>query len=115
MTIPKILVTSGAALALVAGGTAAGAAIAGPTDSSGVIHACYTVTFDSISECPTGMTITLAGPTGDQFDVLSNLADPPISTGGTSATETAGGQYFIHVNGATSDVAGDFTLQVMVT
>lgn len=61
------------------------------------------------------MTITLTGPTGDQFDVYSNLTDPPKSTVVTSATETASGQYFIHVHGAGPDVAGDFTLQLIVT
>src|SRR5580658_3619046 len=38
----RIILTMAAALALVAGGTAAGAAIAsGPVDSSGVVHGCY--------------------------------------------------------------------------
>src|SRR5215469_8240462 len=37
-----VLIGTGAALALVAGGTAAYAVTAGPIDSSGVIHGCYT-------------------------------------------------------------------------
>jgi hypothetical protein len=41
MHVRRIVFTGAAALALVAGGTAAGAAIAGsPIDSSGVIHGC---------------------------------------------------------------------------
>ena len=36
------LISVAAAFALVAGGTAAGAAIAGPVDGSGVIHGCWT-------------------------------------------------------------------------
>jgi hypothetical protein len=39
-----VLIGTGAALALVAGGTAAYAVTAGPIDSSGVIHGCYTTT-----------------------------------------------------------------------
>lgn len=34
--------TTAGSLALVAGGTAAGAAIAGPVDGTGTIYACYT-------------------------------------------------------------------------
>ena len=42
MNIRRIAITGATALAVVAVGTAAGAAIAaGPIDSSGVIHACY--------------------------------------------------------------------------
>lgn len=43
MNIHRIVITGAVALALVAGGTAAGAAIAaGPIDGNGVIHGCYT-------------------------------------------------------------------------
>jgi hypothetical protein len=39
----RILISAGTALALLATGTAAEAAIAGPIDGSGVIHGCYSV------------------------------------------------------------------------
>jgi hypothetical protein len=43
MNLRRIVLTIAGATALAAGGTAAGAAIAGsPVDSSGVIHGCYT-------------------------------------------------------------------------
>jgi hypothetical protein len=38
----NILIVAGAAVVLLAGGTAAGAAIAGPVDGSGNINGCYT-------------------------------------------------------------------------
>jgi Collagen triple helix repeat (20 copies) len=75
-----IVLTSAGALALVAGGTAAGAAIAGPVDGTGVVHACYTnaaakgshvvVLQDAGSSCPSGTTAVSwnqqgpAGPAG---------------------------------------------------
>jgi hypothetical protein len=63
----KALVIGGAAAALLAAGTAAGAAIAAsPIDSSGVIHGCYTtqalngshvfVLQDAGTSCPRGTT-----------------------------------------------------------
>jgi hypothetical protein len=60
------LIGAGAALALVAGGTAAYAVTASPIDSSGVIHGCYTTTATNGSHkvvlqnvgtsCPSGTT-----------------------------------------------------------
>ena len=41
MKASKIVMTGAAAVALVTAGTAAGAAVAGPVDGSGVIHGCY--------------------------------------------------------------------------
>jgi hypothetical protein len=73
----QALVISGAALALVAGGTAAGAAIAsGPVDSSGVVHGCYTVKAvngshvfvlqDAGTSCPSGTTAITWNQQGPQ-------------------------------------------------
>ena len=60
----SMLISIAAAMALVAGGTAAGAAIAGPIDGSGVIHGCWTnaaingthvfVLQDAGTACPRG-------------------------------------------------------------
>jgi Divergent InlB B-repeat domain/Collagen triple helix repeat (20 copies) len=75
------VITGAAALTLVAGGTAAGATIAGnPTDSSGIIHGCWTnaaingshvfVLQDAGTTCPKGTTAISwnqqgpAGPAG---------------------------------------------------
>ena len=72
-----ILIATGATLVLIAGSTTAYAAIAGPVDSSGVIHGCYTnkaingthalVLQDSSTNCPNGTTAiswNQQGPTG---------------------------------------------------
>ena len=62
----SMLISIGAVMALVAGGTAAGAAIMGPIDGSGVIHGCWTnaaingthafVLQDAGTTCPRGTT-----------------------------------------------------------
>jgi Collagen triple helix repeat (20 copies) len=78
LRISKAVITGAAALALVAGGTAAGAALAaGPVDGSGVIHGCWTnaavngthvfVLQDAGTTCPKGTTAiswNQTGPTG---------------------------------------------------
>ena len=66
MKLSKWILVPGAAVALVAGGTAAGAAIAGPVASSGVISGCYSNTAvngshalvlqDAGTACPKGWT-----------------------------------------------------------
>ena len=78
---PAIIAISAAnGLVLLAGGAAAGAAVAGPVDSSGVIHGCYVtngsggqhaiVLENAGSSCPAGMTAITwnqqgaAGPAG---------------------------------------------------
>jgi Collagen triple helix repeat (20 copies) len=90
------VITGAAALALVAGGTAAIAAIAsGPVDSSGVIHGCWTnaavngthvfVLQDAGTTCPKGTTAiswNQAGPAGP--------AGPTGATGGTGPAGPAG-------------------------
>jgi hypothetical protein len=77
LRISRAAITGAAALALVAGGTAAGAAIAGPVDGSGVVHACYysadkngssqVVLQNAGTTCPkstTAITWNQAGPQG---------------------------------------------------
>jgi hypothetical protein len=82
MKTSRIVITGAAVLALVAGGTAAAAAVAGPIDSAGVIHGCYypattsgshkVVLQDTGTNCPSGTTAIKwnqkgpAGPTGPQ-------------------------------------------------
>ena len=74
---PTILLSAASAFVLLAAGTAAGAAIADPIDSSGVIHACYTTApvygvlavhlVNAGAPCPAGMTAisgTQQGPAG---------------------------------------------------
>lgn len=59
MNIRRIVITGAAALALVAGGTAAGATIAaGPVDSNGVVHGCYA----SKAKADGSFTFTLEQP-----------------------------------------------------
>jgi len=94
MNIRRIVVTGVAALALVAGGTAAGAAIAGPIDGSGVIHACYfkpdqngssqVVLQDASTACPknsTQITWNHTGPQGPQGATGAQGAAGPSTAG----------------------------------
>jgi hypothetical protein len=97
----RITLTMAAALALVAGGTAAGAAIeSGPVDSSGVVHGCYTtnaingshffVLQDAGTRCPRRTTAIMwnqQGPQGPQgFPGAQGAAGPqgPAGTSGWS-------------------------------
>jgi hypothetical protein len=79
MNTRRIAITGAAVVALVAGGTAAAAAVAGPIDSSGVIHGCYypattsashkVVLQDTGTNCPSGTTAikwNQTGPVGPQ-------------------------------------------------
>ena len=100
MRVSRIVITGAAALALVAGGTAAGATIAsGPVDSSGVIHGCWTnaeingthafVLQDAGTSCPKGTTPigwNQTGPAGP-----AGPAGPIGNTGapGAGATVTS--------------------------
>jgi Collagen triple helix repeat (20 copies) len=107
LRITKAVITGAAALALVAGGTAAVAAIAaGPVDSSGVIHGCWTnaaingthvfVLQDAGTSCPKGTTAiswNQAGPAG-----------PAGPAGATGATGSAGPAGPIGPTGATGAV-----------
>jgi hypothetical protein len=71
MNMRRIVLTAAAALALVAGGTAVGASIAGPVDGSGVIHGCYdsggnVKVIDASATCPKGYTALNWSQTGPQ-------------------------------------------------
>ena len=94
MRLKTLALAAGGSLALLAGGTAAGAAIAGPIDGSGVIHGCYTnaqingghvfVLQDAGTTCPKGTTAVSwnqAGPAG-----------PPGATGPAGQTGATGPQ-----------------------
>jgi hypothetical protein len=90
-----VLVGTGAAIALVAGSTTAYAAIAGPVDSSGVIHGCYTdkaingthvfVLQDAGTNCPKGTTAISWNQQG-----AAGPAGPAGATGSTGAQGPAG-------------------------
>jgi hypothetical protein len=94
--VRKALITGAVSVALVAGGTAAGAAIAsGPVDSSGVIHGCWTnaeingthvfVLQDAGTNCPKGTTAISWNQTGPQGAAgpagAQGPAGPPGPTG----------------------------------
>jgi hypothetical protein len=92
----RIVMTGAAALVLVAGGTAAGAAVASsPVDSSGVIHGCWTnaaingthvfVLQDAGTTCPKGTTAISWNQTGPQ-----GPAGPAGPAGTVGATGPAG-------------------------
>jgi hypothetical protein len=96
MQLRSMLLTGGAALALVASGTAAGAAIAaGPVDSQGVIHGCWTnaaingthvfVLQDAGTTCPKGTTAVSWNQTGP-----AGPAGPVGPAGATGATGAPG-------------------------
>ena len=108
----RILISAGAGLALLAGGTTAGAAIAsGPIDSSGVIHGCWTNTAingshafvlqDAGTTCPKGTTAISwnqqgpAGPAGPQGPQGpkgdAGAQGPPGPTGPPGPQGPAGG------------------------
>jgi hypothetical protein len=91
----RIILTVAAALALVAGGTAAGAAIAGgPVDSSGVVHGCYTTNAnkgshffrlqDSGTSCPRGTTAIMWNQQGPQGPQGAAGPQGPAGTSGWS-------------------------------
>ena len=102
-----ILISAGTGLALLAGGTAAGAAIAGgPVDGSGMIHGCYTnkafngshvfVLQDAGTTCPNGTTAVewnqqgQAGPAGPQGPAGNDGAQGPAGPAGPVGPSTAG-------------------------
>jgi hypothetical protein len=91
----RIILTVAAALALVVGGTAAGAAIAsGPVDSSGVVHGCYTtnaikgshffVIQDAGTSCPRGTTAIMWNQQGPQGPKGEAGPQGPAGTSGWS-------------------------------
>jgi hypothetical protein len=123
MHVRRIVITAAAALALVAGGTAAGAAIAsGPVSSSGVIDGCYTnaevngshafVLQDQGTACPSGTTAIEWNQTGPQG---------PQGPQGPAGTSGWSGQVEVTTNSAGSfssveilSQAGPSTLSVAV-
>src|SRR5689334_23832443 len=105
----RILISAAAGLALVAAGTAAGAAIGGPIDSQGVIYGFYTtkavngshalVLQDVGTTCPSGTTAIKwnqmgpqgpTGPVGPKGD--TGAQGPAGPKGDTGATGPAGPQ-----------------------
>jgi hypothetical protein len=100
MRIRMIAITGAGALTVLAGGTAAGAAIAaGPVDGSGVVHGCYTtnaikgshalVLQDSDTTCPNSTTA-----------IQWNQQGPAGATGPAGAAGPAGPQGPIGLTGA---------------
>ena len=99
MRMRMIAITGAGALVLLAGGTAAGAAIAaGPVDASNVIHGCYSTTAihgshalvlqDAGAGCPAGWTAiswNVQGPPG-----ATGPAGPAGAKGDTGATGPTG-------------------------
>jgi hypothetical protein len=103
MKASKIVTTGAAAVGLLAAGTAAGAAVAGPVGSNGVIHGCYTPAggngYDlrlqnAGTNCPRGSTAISwnqkgrpgpAGPAGAglTFTTASGVNGPAVTTAGT--------------------------------
>jgi hypothetical protein len=97
-----MLIGIAAAIALIAGGTAAGAAIAGPIDGSGVIHGCWTnaaingthvfVLQDAGTTCPnrtTAISWNQQGPAGPAGP--AGLAGPAGVTHAWTATSASVG------------------------
>ena len=97
-----IAISAASGLALLAGGTAAGAAIAGPVGGDGTIHGCYDVggnvkVVDASAACPKGYTALnwgQAGPTGPAGAAgpagAPGPAGPAGATGDTGAAGPAG-------------------------
>jgi hypothetical protein len=114
-----ILISAGAGLALVAAGTAAGAAITGPIDGSGVIYGCYatkatstgghTLTLQDVgTTCPkdtTAIKWNQTGPTGPAGPVgptgATGPQGPKGDTGLTGATGPQGPKGDTGLTGAT--------------
>jgi hypothetical protein len=92
-----MLIGAGATLALVAGTTTAYAAIAGPIDSSGVIHGCYTTKASSGSHPLVLQDVGTACPSGDTAIKWNQKgpagpAGPPGSQGATGPQGPQGAQ-----------------------
>jgi hypothetical protein len=102
LRLSKAVITGAAALALVAGGTAAGAAISSsPVDGNAVIHGCYTnqalngthvfALQDAGTTCPKGTTViswSQTGPPGATGP--AGPAGTPGPAGSAGATGSAG-------------------------
>jgi Collagen triple helix repeat (20 copies) len=132
----RAVITGATALALVAGGTAAGAAIgSGPVDSNGVIHGCWTnaalhgshifVLQDAGTGCPSGTTAiewNQAGPagpagspgpagpkgdTGPQGPPGNDGAAGPADPAGLAGAAGSNGNTVLNGTGAPADSIGD--------
>ncbi len=117
LRLSKMVITGAAALALVGGGTAAGAAIAAsPIDSSGVIHGCWSngaingshvfVLQDAGTSCPRGTTAISwkqAGAQGSQGP--AGPQGPAGATGQTGPQGPAGNAGPAGTNGTGATVA----------
>lgn len=114
-----VLIGTGAAVALVAGGTAAYAVTAGPIDSSGVIHGCYTtvatngshkIVLQNVSRsCPSGTTAITwnqKGPAGPQ-----GIQGPPGPVGqpGPAGPGLLAWAY-VNANGTVARSSGNVTV-----
>ena len=116
-----VLIGTGAALALVAGGTAAYAVTAGPIDSSGVIHGCYTnaatngshkIVLQNVgTNCPSGTTAikwNQKGPAGPgllAWAYVNANGTVASSSGNVTVANPGAGSYCIGVTGGTAHVA----------
>ena len=111
-----VLIGTGAALALVAGGTAAYAVTTGPIDSSGVIHGCYSaanaggshklVLQNVGTSCPTGTTAikwNQKGPAGQQ-----GIQGPPGPPGPPGPGLLAWA--YVNTNGTVASSSGNVTV-----
>jgi hypothetical protein len=114
-----VLIGTGAALALVAGGTAAYAVTTGPIDSSGVIHGCYTTTATNGSHkivlqnvgtnCPSGTTAikwNQKGPAGPQG--IQGPQGPPGPQGPAGPGLLAWA--YVNANGTVASSSGNVTV-----
>jgi hypothetical protein len=131
MHVRRIVIIGAAALALAAGGTAAGAAVAGPVGGDGTSHGCYTnqnlngshvfVLQDAEASCPTGTTAiswNQQGPAGPADKITSpngefsiDVTDTGIVLAGPTSKVTidiAG----VAVKGGTVTIAGDAHVSV---
>jgi hypothetical protein len=88
-----ILISAGAGFVLLAGGAAAGAAIAGPVDASGVIHACYDsagrlkVIDASAPSCPKKSTSLNWNQTGPQGPAGAQGSQGPAGAQGAQGLQ----------------------------
>jgi hypothetical protein len=91
MKTSRIVITGAAVLALMAGATAAGAAVAGPIDSAGVIHGCYYPATTSGSHKVVLQNVGTSCPSSTTA-INWNQKGPAGPPGPTGATGPAGPQ-----------------------
>lgn len=86
-----ILISAGAGLALVAAGTAAGAAIAGPIDGSNTIHGCYATKANNAGSHTVVLQDTGTNCPPNATAISWNEEGPP-GTNGTNGTDGTNGK-----------------------